>query len=73
LGGILIYLVFPDTNGMPLEEIAALFGDAEVVAIYQREIELNPQTNVIIDHHDEKIAQLGETTAASAHLEKHTV
>jgi hypothetical protein len=46
--------VFPDTRGLPLEEIAALFGDAHEVAIYQQEIEVDHATHTIVDHHQEK-------------------
>ena len=48
---------FPDTRFLPLEEIAAIFGDADEVAIYQAEIEVDHQSHGIIDHHNEgKIA-----------------
>lgn len=38
LGAVLVFFTFPDTLKKPLEEIAAMFGDQEVVAIYQRDI-----------------------------------
>ncbi|KAF2013703.1 MFS transporter [Aaosphaeria arxii CBS 175.79] len=43
IGGLVIWNFFPDTNGMPLEEIAALFGDEHEVAVYQNEINANAQ------------------------------
>lgn len=52
IGGIIIWLWFPDTNGLPLEEIAAIFGDADEVAVYQREIDV--QGGEIVDRHGEK-------------------
>ena len=39
---------------MPLEELAALFGDADEVAVYQAEIVLDPTTHTIVDIHGEK-------------------
>jgi hypothetical protein len=36
-----MWIFWPDTRGLPLEEIAAIFGDADEVAIYQREIDLD--------------------------------
>lgn len=54
LGGIAIWLWFPDTNGLPLEEVAAIFGDADEVAIYQRDIEVDFATHSIVEHHDER-------------------
>ncbi len=46
-----MWCFFPDTKGLPLEEIAAIFGDADEVAIYQREIEIDHNTHAIVDHH----------------------
>ena len=52
-----MWMYFPDTNGMPLEEVAKLFGDEDEVAVYQAEI--NIQNGVIVDlHADAKAAQL---------------
>ena len=45
-----MWIWFPDTNGLPLEEVAALFGDADEVAIYQRDIEVDFATHTIVDH-----------------------
>ena len=39
---------------MPIEELAALFGDADEVAVYQAEIVLDPNTHTIVDIHGEK-------------------
>lgn len=36
-----MWFYFPDTNGLPLEEIAALFGDEEDVAVFQRDIDVH--------------------------------
>lgn len=51
IGAITIWVWFPDTKGVPLEEIAALFGDDDEVAVYQAEI--NVQNGVIVDLHAE--------------------
>ncbi|KAK3065559.1 hypothetical protein LTS18_000036 [Coniosporium uncinatum] len=62
LGGLLIWFTFPDTKGLPLEEIAVLFGDADEVAVYQRELDVHG--NGIIDHHAEAksaVAQIEDT------------
>lgn len=50
IGGIVMFFFFPDTNGLPLEEIALIFGDADEVAIYQADIEIDHNTHAIIDH-----------------------
>ena len=41
-------LFWPDTNGLPLEEIAAIFGDGEEVAIYQADIEFDRNTHSVV-------------------------
>lgn len=41
LGAAIMYFFFPNTKGMPLEEVAAIFGDADEVAIFQRDIDID--------------------------------
>lgn len=53
IGGFVFLFTFPDTRRLPLEEIAALFGDAHEVAIYHQEIEVDNETHTVIDHHNE--------------------
>jgi hypothetical protein len=36
---------------LPLEEVAAIFGDADEVAIYQKDLEVDLATHTIIDRH----------------------
>lgn len=52
IGGLIVWFFFPDTKGLPLEEIAAIFGDEDEIAVYQREIDV--QHGTIVDHHAEK-------------------
>lgn len=63
IGAIIMWIWFPDTNGLPLEEVAAIFGDADEVAIYQRDIEVDMTTHTIVNHH------VGPKEAGAAHLE----
>ena len=63
VGGVVIWIWYPDTRNMPLEEISALFGDEDEVAIYQEEIEIDSNTHAIVDHH-------GEKDGGSARVEK---
>lgn len=37
-------------QGLPLEEVAAIFGDADEVALYQRDLEIDPTTHEIKKH-----------------------
>ncbi|KAK1810554.1 hypothetical protein LTR12_015061 [Friedmanniomyces endolithicus] len=38
-------------NGVPLEEVAAIFGDADEVAVYERDLDFDPTTHAVIDAH----------------------
>ncbi|KAK3109290.1 hypothetical protein LTR53_017614 [Teratosphaeriaceae sp. CCFEE 6253] len=51
IGGVVMWLFFPDTNGVPLEEVAAIFGDADEVAVYERDLDFDPTTHAVIDLH----------------------
>jgi len=55
IGGLCYWFLWPDTRGLPLEEVAAIFGDQDEVAIYLREVEIDHNTHNIIDHHTEKL------------------
>ncbi|EXJ91709.1 hypothetical protein A1O3_00259 [Capronia epimyces CBS 606.96] len=39
IGSVLCFFVFPDTLHKPLEEIAAIFGDEDLVQVYQKELD----------------------------------
>jgi MFS family permease len=45
---IIIYFWFPDTKGKSLEEVAALFGDEDLVVVYQRDIHIDAEHHKII-------------------------
>ncbi|OAL29863.1 hypothetical protein AYO22_01769 [Fonsecaea multimorphosa] len=67
---VVMWVWFPDTKGRPLEEIAALFGDVDEVAIYQHEIEIDTATHTIRDlHHDSKGAAQTQLEFTSHHEE----
>jgi len=38
IGGVVMWVFFPNTKGIPLEEVAAIFGDADEVAVYERDL-----------------------------------
>jgi hypothetical protein len=43
IGAVIIWFFFPDTLGLPLEEIAAIFGDHDEVAGYMRDIHITEE------------------------------
>ncbi|KIM94679.1 hypothetical protein OIDMADRAFT_60456 [Oidiodendron maius Zn] len=45
---IIIYFWFPDTKGRSLEEVAALFGDEDLVVVYQRDIHIDAENHKIV-------------------------
>jgi hypothetical protein len=65
IGCVLMWIFFPDTKGLPLEEVAAIFGDADDVAVYQREIEIDHTTHAIVDHHGEGGLHVGNVKATN--------
>ena len=44
LGSIWVYFAFPETRGIPLEEVAKLFGDTNEVAVFSRDIRVSHRT-----------------------------
>lgn len=47
LGALVMWLFFPDTKGLPLEEVAAIFGDEDEVAVYQRDIDIDDAHHIV--------------------------
>lgn len=43
IGASIIYFFYPDTQGKTLEEIGALFGDEDLVVVYQQDIHVDPE------------------------------
>lgn len=56
VGVIWAWFLVPETKGLPLEEIAALFGDSEDIAVYLRDVHVD-QTNdqlVVAGRHEKE-------------------
>ena len=74
LGAVWSWFVLPETKGIPLEEMAKLFGDDEHIAVYSTAIHLDHNTHeLMIDeknglHHI--ATEAGEKVAAPKHVEK---
>jgi len=63
---IVIYLYYPDTRGKSLEEIAALFGDDDLVVVYRRDLHLdivNDKVEVAADQEGKTRTQVIEMVA----------
>lgn len=44
-----MWVYFPDTRRMALEEVAALFGDEDEIAVYQKDIVISADTHAIME------------------------
>jgi len=52
VGAIVLYFVLPETKGIPLEEMAKIFGDEDEVVVYAADIHIDHDTHdlVVEDH-----------------------
>jgi sugar porter (SP) family MFS transporter len=48
LGGVLAFIYLPETKGVPLEEIAAIFGDADEVMVFSEDIHVDHTTHDLV-------------------------
>ena len=68
LGTIWVFTSFPNTRNKPLEEIAKLFGDEDLVMIYQNEIFVDPEKQEVVvgdeKVHDSTHIEVGVTESA---------
>jgi hypothetical protein len=60
IGAVIMWFFFPDTLGLPLEEVAAIFGDHDEVAGYMRDIQIN-------DDETEKVSGFGSGDNVAVH------
>ncbi|KAF1981968.1 MFS general substrate transporter [Aulographum hederae CBS 113979] len=55
LGAPLWYFIAPETKGVPLEEMASIFGETTEVAIYARDVHVDHNTHdLVVDKDDEE-------------------
>lgn len=55
LGTIFVYFYLPETKGIPLEEMSALFGDTDDIAVYAADIHLDHTTHeIVVDEHGQE-------------------
>lgn len=68
VGFIWLYWAAPETNGLPLEEVAAIFGDKDEVMVWQNQIHVDRNTHQLVVENSE-----GETDLARVVTEDHKV
>jgi hypothetical protein len=60
-GAATIFFTFPDTLNRPLEEVARLFGDEDLVAVYQRDIHVDGEKNPVLESQVEHATETSDT------------
>ena len=52
LGGILYWFVLPETRGIPLEEIAKIFGETEDIMVFSEDLHMDRNTHeLVVEEH----------------------
>jgi hypothetical protein len=70
LGGIVAFIYLPETKGVPLEEIAAIFGDTEEVMVFSEDIHVDHRTHdLVVNVHTGKTVG-GEHAADEERLQR---
>jgi len=69
IGGACMWLFWPDTRGLPLEEVAAIFGDQAEVAVYMAEIEIDRNTRSVVLHHADGEGKEAEIEGSAVRVE----
>ncbi|KAI1625143.1 general substrate transporter [Exophiala viscosa] len=69
IGAVWAWLFVPETKGVPLEEMAAIFGDPEDVVIYLREVHVDHTNNelVVEPHADDEKASIQRVEESHVH------
>ncbi|KAF1813976.1 MFS general substrate transporter [Eremomyces bilateralis CBS 781.70] len=63
LGAIVLYFVLPETKGIPLEEMAKIFGDADDVVVFAEDIHVDQHTHdLVVEDHKTHITHVATET-----------
>jgi hypothetical protein len=63
--------VIPETKGVPLEELAAIFGDDDEVVVYMKDIHMDLTTHELIIDKEKGTAQMGRVATEEFGAHKH--
>lgn len=59
IGGTWAFFVLPETKNVPLEELAAIFGDHDEVVVYMKDIHVDHNTHQLVVDHQKGTDELG--------------
>jgi hypothetical protein len=59
VGVIWAYFVVPETKGVPLEELAAIFGDDDEIVVYMKDIHVDHKTHQLVIDRQKGTEELG--------------
>jgi hypothetical protein len=64
VGVVWVWIFIPETKGIPLEEVAALFGDQDEVMVLSQDIQVDPNSEeVVVKGYGEKELPMDTTHA----------
>ena len=53
VGAVWAWLIVPETKGVPLEEMAAIFGDTDEIVVYLRDLHVDQKNDhLVMEKHD---------------------
>jgi hypothetical protein len=59
VGVVWAYFVLPETKGVPLEELAAIFGDDDEIVVYMKDIHVDHNTHQLVVDRQRGTEELG--------------
>jgi MFS family permease len=55
VGGIIFYFILPETRGIPLEEIAKIFGETEDIMVFSEDLHVDRNTHeLVVEQHNNR-------------------
>ena len=63
--------MIPETKGVPLEELAAIFGDDDEVVVYMKDIHMDLTTHELIIDKEKGTAEMGRVATEDFGTYKH--
>lgn len=72
LGAITMFFLLPETKGIPLEEMAKIFGDTSDIMVYAEDIHVDKNTHELVVHTQQDNDGLTHIATEQGILQRHT-